>query len=97
MIIFEAQTSSGKPFAGPLFLLVAAFLTFTALTAEMSFTEPSDAHTAQIDGNRVAYRVLGQGRPVLVLISGLGDGMASFKDVVPELAKVATCRSATSL
>ena len=90
MIAFASPTTSRKTFGKTLGLVVAALLAFTALSAKRSIAEPSDARTAQVDGNRVAYRVLGQGRPVLVLISGLGDGMASFKDVARELAKGAT-------
>ena len=33
------------------------------------------------------FRVLGSGRPAVVMISGLGDGMATFDDVAAELAK----------
>jgi pimeloyl-ACP methyl ester carboxylesterase len=45
---------------------------------------------AQVDGRRVAYRVTGRDRPVLVLISGLGDGMNSFNRVAADLATNAT-------
>jgi pimeloyl-ACP methyl ester carboxylesterase len=38
----------------------------------------------------VAYRVLGHGRPVLVMLSGLGDGMATFADVAEDLSRTAT-------
>ena len=34
--------------------------------------------TASVDGRRTALRVMGEGRPVVVLIAGLGDGMDSF-------------------
>lgn len=71
-------------------LLAATWLTCAVLGMGWSHAEPLDVRTAQVDGSRVAYRVLGQGRPVLVLISGLGDGMASFKDVAPDLARSAT-------
>ena len=52
--------------------------------------DAGDVRAATVDGRRVAYRVLGSGRPVLVMISGLGDGMASFKDVTPDLARART-------
>lgn len=39
---------------------------------------------------RVAYRVLGAGKPVIVMISGLGDGMATFNSVASDLAESAT-------
>ncbi len=48
------------------------------------------ARTAQVDGRAVAYNVLGSGKPTLVLISGLGNGMETFTVVAPELAKSAT-------
>lgn len=51
---------------------------------------PSDVRTADVDGHRVAYRVIGSSRPVVVMVSGLGDGMSSFEGVAPELAKQAT-------
>jgi pimeloyl-ACP methyl ester carboxylesterase len=50
----------------------------------------ADARTAEVAGQAVAYRVQGAGKPVLVLLSGLGDGMASFSGVAPELAQNAT-------
>ncbi|PIB92576.1 alpha/beta fold hydrolase [Caulobacter sp. FWC2] len=45
---------------------------------------------AKIDGRQIAYRVTGEGRPVVVLISGVGEGMSSFATVEPELARQAT-------
>lgn len=53
-------------------------------------TTPSDARFAQVEDQRIAYRVLGSGEPVVVMISGLGDGMATFDDAAAELAKSAT-------
>ena len=38
----------------------------------------------------IAYRVLGTGKPVIVMISGLGDGMATFNSVASDLAESAT-------
>lgn len=38
----------------------------------------------------IAYRVLGTGKPVIVMISGLGDGMASFNNVASDLSQSAT-------
>lgn len=51
---------------------------------------PKDARFATIEGRRVAYRVIGAGRPALVMISGLGEGMASFEAAAPALATKAT-------
>lgn len=53
-------------------------------------TAPGDVRFADLDGHRIAYRVLGAGRPAIVMIAGLGDGMATFEDVAPELATTAT-------
>jgi pimeloyl-ACP methyl ester carboxylesterase len=71
-------------------LLAAALLAGATFGATGSSAAPADVRTAAVDGHTVAYRVLGHGRPVLVLISGLGDGMASFEKVAPELAKHGT-------
>jgi pimeloyl-ACP methyl ester carboxylesterase len=71
-------------------LLAAALLLCGMVGATGCSAAPTDVRTVQVDGHAVAYRVLGQGRPVVVLISGTGDGMASFEDVAPELAKRAT-------
>jgi pimeloyl-ACP methyl ester carboxylesterase len=60
------------------------------LAAPSCATAPRDLRFAEIDGNRIAYRVLGAGEPTIVMISGLGDGMDTFQDVAPELATTAT-------
>lgn len=39
---------------------------------------------------RIAYCVVGAGKPVIVMISGLGDGMATFNNVASDLAESAT-------
>lgn len=67
------------------------FLAFaTMLTVSACATKTSDDQVAIIDGHRVAYQVFGTGKPVVVMISGMGDGMSSFQDVAPEIAQVAT-------
>ncbi|WP_309645301.1 alpha/beta fold hydrolase [Phenylobacterium sp.] len=71
-------------------LLAAALLAGATFGAGGSAAAPRDVRTAEVDGRTVSYRVLGQGRPALVLISGLGDGMATFDHVAIELAKTAT-------
>ncbi len=48
-------------------------------------TPPPGAREPQI-----AYRVLGAGKPVIVMISGLGDGMSTFNSVASDLAESAT-------
>lgn len=45
---------------------------------------------ATVGGRSVAYRTLGSGQPVIVLMSGLGDGMDSFGQVAFDLAKFST-------
>lgn len=46
--------------------------------------------TALVDGHRVAFQIIGSGRPAIVMISGLGDSMATFADVAAELGKSRT-------
>lgn len=73
-------------------------MTFAALFLALAVSVSAPAAVAGGDGVRfaeaagkaVAYRMLGSGRPTIVLLSGLGDGMASFSDIAPELAKQAT-------
>lgn len=60
------------------------------LSATSCATAPRDVRFAEVDGNAVAYRVLGAGGPTIVMIAGLGDSMDTFQDVAPELAKTAT-------
>lgn len=62
----------------------------TLLTISACATKSSDDHVAMVDGQRVAYRMFGTGEPVVVMIAGLGDGLNSFQDVAPEIAKAAT-------
>lgn len=60
------------------------------LCAPSCATAPRDVRFADVDTHRIAYRVLGAGEPTIVMISGLGDGMATFQDIAPELATDAT-------
>jgi len=71
-------------------LLSLAVIAVIALNAGSCTTTPSDSASVIVDGRSVAYRVLGSGEPVVVMLSGLGDGMDSFEDVAPDIAKVAT-------
>jgi pimeloyl-ACP methyl ester carboxylesterase len=48
------------------------------------------ARTTTVEGRTIAYRVFGGGRPVVVMLAGLGDGMDSFAGVAPDLAQGAT-------
>lgn len=68
------------------FRAVLAFATLLAVSA--CATKTNDDHVVSVDGHRVAYQVLGTGKPVVVMISGMGDGMNSFQDVAAELAEV---------
>ena len=91
MSAFEACKPAGRRWGRALALVAAAGLACAALGAGLAqAAAPADVRTAQVDGHKVAYRVLGHDRPVLVLISGLGDGMASFEAVAPDLARTAT-------
>lgn len=60
------------------------------LGASACSTMPADARHAVIDNHKVAFRILGSGKPVVVMISGLGDGMATFQDVATDISKSAT-------
>lgn len=60
------------------------------LSAASCATAPRDVRFAEVDGHRVAYRVLGAGEPAIVMIAGLGDGMATFQEVASELATTTT-------
>ena len=61
-----------------------------AVVAASCAPRPQDARTAIVDGHRVAFRVIGSGRPAVVMISGLGDGMDTFDEVAAELGKTRT-------
>jgi pimeloyl-ACP methyl ester carboxylesterase len=67
-----------------------AFALCVFVVAPSCATAPGDVRFANLDGHRIAYRVLGAGRPAIVMIAGLGDGMATFEDIAPELATTAT-------
>jgi pimeloyl-ACP methyl ester carboxylesterase len=60
------------------------------LTTASCASAPHDVQFATINGHRVAYRVLGAGSPAVVMISGLGEGMATFDDVAADLANTTT-------
>ena len=71
---------------GLLLIVVLALVGGTSAEAPV----PEQARTVIVDGHRVAFRVVGSGRPAVVLISGLGDGMSTFDDVARELGKTHT-------
>lgn len=68
------------------FAIWAMWGVFTAAFAPL----PQDARTAIVDSHHVAFRVIGSGRPALVMMSGLGDGMDTFDEVAAELGKTRT-------
>jgi pimeloyl-ACP methyl ester carboxylesterase len=79
-----------KPFWLRLFGgVVVGGLILAAMTLS-SGQMPPDARSVVVDGHRVAFRVIGSGRPAVVMISGLGDGMATFDDVAADLGKTTT-------
>lgn len=71
-------------------LASAVLLIGAVFSASCARPAPTDVRIAEVDASPVAYRVLGHGLPVIVLISGLGDGMSSFDKVAPQLARDAT-------
>lgn len=71
-------------------VLIATLVGGIALLSAGTIAEAKDVRLATVEGRQVAYRVLGSGQPVVVMIAGLGDGMAAFKDVAPQLAQGAT-------
>jgi pimeloyl-ACP methyl ester carboxylesterase len=71
----------------PAVLLIS--LVLAAVTLSNTTTRPGE-RTVVADGHRVNLRVIGTGRPAIVMISGLGDGMATFDDVAAELGKTRT-------
>jgi pimeloyl-ACP methyl ester carboxylesterase len=86
--LFAREAANGRAnrhWSLPAFLAFAMLLTVSACA-----TKTSDDHVAIVDGHRVAYQVLGTGKPVVVMISGIGDGMDSFQDPAAEIAQVAT-------
>jgi len=80
--------ASARTTAGTLLSVVLVMATLFGVSA--CSATPRDVRIAEVDGHQVAYRVLGSGKPVLVMLSGLQHGMATFQDVAPELAKSAT-------
>jgi pimeloyl-ACP methyl ester carboxylesterase len=51
---------------------------------------PANVRTVLVNSHQMSFRVMGNGRPVLVFISGLGDDMTTFDEVAKELGKHAT-------
>ncbi len=94
-----AIVAARRSVGGAAFLtaMLAAFLPAAACsTAATSAPVASFASVlppaagAAVSERQIAYRVLGSGKPVIVMIAGLGDGMATFDNVASDLAKTAT-------
>jgi pimeloyl-ACP methyl ester carboxylesterase len=83
-----ATIASVRTTAGTLLAVVLAVATLFGASA--CSATPRDVRIAEVDGHQVAYRVMGSGKPVIVMLSGLQHGMATFQDVAPELARSAT-------
>jgi pimeloyl-ACP methyl ester carboxylesterase len=81
--IARARTTAG-------IMLSVVLAVATLFSASACSSPPRDVRMADVDGHQVAYRVLGSGKPVIVMLSGLQHGMATFQDVAPELARSAT-------
>lgn len=71
-------------------VLVLIALAAVGLAIRKSMAAPTDVRMATVDGRGIAYRLLGKGGPAIVMISGLGDSMGSFKTVAAGLAKSST-------
>lgn len=71
-------------------LLSGVMVVFMLVSASACSTASAQTRLARVDDHDIAYRVLGTGGPVVVMLAGLGDDMTTFQDVAPELAKSAT-------
>jgi pimeloyl-ACP methyl ester carboxylesterase len=88
-VLAKEPKPSRMLFLGFTILKFAVWLVWAAVAASCA-PLPQDARTAIVDGHRVAFRVIGSGRPAIVMMSGLGDGMETFDDVAAELGKTRT-------
>ena len=82
--------------AGSMVWLVAALAAFLGTGACAMAAPPVAIGTRHSSpattetGPRIAYQVFGTGKPIIVMLSGLGDGGATFDDVASDLAQSAT-------
>lgn len=81
--IARARTTAGT-------LLSVVMVMVTLVGAVACTTPPRTSDLSQASEQHVTYRVLGSGKPVVVLLSGLGFGMETFAGVADEIAKSAT-------
>ena len=84
----SAIIASARTMAAAFVSIALVFASFLGVGA--CSTAPQQAMLEPVDNYPIAYQVLGSGKPILVMISGLGDGMASFEAVASEIAKSAT-------
>jgi len=88
-VLAKAPKPSRARFLAFVVLKFAVWAIWAALSS--ADAQPhQNVRTAFVDGHRVAFRVIGSGHPAVVMISGLGDGMASFDEVAAELGKSRT-------
>jgi pimeloyl-ACP methyl ester carboxylesterase len=69
---------------------VAALALAALFVMSSCASAPRDVRVAHVEDHQIAYRVLGSGQPVIVMISGLGEGMATFDVAAVQLAQSAT-------
>jgi pimeloyl-ACP methyl ester carboxylesterase len=84
------DTSGGLFRTLPRIGAVAALALAALFVMPSCASAPRDMRVAHVDDHQIAYRVLGSGQPVIVMISGLGDGMATFDESAAQLAQSAT-------
>lgn len=92
-VIAAARVTAGSIVS--VVVVLAAFLgtgacAMVASPADAAPDAPAVSSAPSASEPEIAYRVLGAGRPVIVMISGLGDGMATFNNVASDLARSAT-------
>lgn len=71
-------------------VLSLALTACVAFFAGPSLAADAGSQSAMVNGHPIAWTFLGSGRPVLVMVSGLGNGKETFAKVAPLLAKHGT-------
>jgi pimeloyl-ACP methyl ester carboxylesterase len=84
----SATIANARAVAGTLLSIVVVASMLLSASACSTTTPQSRATPA--DDYYIASRVLGSGKPVMVMLSGLGDGMATFNEVAAALADSVT-------
>lgn len=83
VLVARARTATGV-------FLALALTGGALLSAGPSSAQQPGSSSVAHDNYRIAYRVMGSGKPVVVMIAGLGDGMRTFEKVAQDIAKSAT-------